>query len=122
MGNAGATERQGLVLQVNDNDPKVWHRVLNLAHYAQKNAEHPLDVTVVVFGPGIHMLSKLSRVANQLYTTTRDGVMFLACGKTMKRLKIKDNDLYPSDHVKRVDGGVIEIMRLQHAGWKYIKP
>jgi len=40
----------------------------------------------------------------------------------MKKLKLMDDDLYPRTCIRRVDGGVIEIMRLQKAGWYYIKP
>lgn len=122
MSNVSAAERQGLVLQVSENDPKVWHMVLNIAKNAPKNSEHPLDVKVVAFGPGLKMLAMDSKVANRLYTATNNGVTFLACGMTMKKLKMKEDDLYYSKHIKRVDGGVIEIMRLQNAGWKYIRP
>jgi intracellular sulfur oxidation DsrE/DsrF family protein len=122
VSNASAAERPGLVLQVNDNDPRIWSRALKFAESALKNSEQPMDVTVVVFGPGIHMLSSVSKVANQLYTATHDGVKFLVCGKTMKKLKMKDDELYYSKQIKRVDGGIFEIMLLQNAGWTYIKP
>ena len=122
MSNASAAERQGLVLQVSENDPKVWNMVLNIANNAPKNSQQPLDVTVVAFGPGLKMLTMDSRVANRLYTAINNGVTFLACGMTMKKLKMKDDELYDHDHIKRVDGGVIEIMRLQKAGWTYIRP
>mgnify|MGYP001822409501 FL=1 len=122
MSNVSAAERQGLVLQVSENDPKVWHMVLNIAKNAPKNSDQPLDVKVVAFGPGLKMLAMDSRVANRLYTAINNGVTFLACGMTMKKLKMKDDELYDHDHIKRVDGGVIEIMRLQKAGWTYIRP
>ncbi len=122
MTNVSASERQGLVLQVSDNDPKVWNLVLNIAKNAPKNVGYPLDIKVVAFGPGLKMLTMDSKVANRLEKASSQGVTFLACGMTMKKLKMKDQHLYPSDNVKRVDGGVIEIMRLQKAGWTYIKP
>lgn len=122
MTNVSASERQGLVLQVSDNDPKVWNLALNIAKNAPKNVKYPLDIKVVAFGPGLKMLTMDSKVANRLEKASSKGVTFLACGMTMKKLKMKDQHLYPSDNVKRVDGGVIEIMRLQKAGWTYIKP
>jgi len=33
---ANATVREGLVLQVSENDPQVWDTVLNIAHNAPK--------------------------------------------------------------------------------------
>ena len=122
MSNVSASQRQGLVLQVSENDPEVWNLVLNIAKSAPKNSQQPLDVKVVAFGPGLKMLTVDSKVANRLYTATNNGVTFLACGMTMNKLKMKDDQLYPSKHIKRVDGGVIEIMRLQKAGWTYIRP
>ena len=68
------------------------------------------------------MLKMDSKVANRLEKATSKGVRFRACGMTMKKMKMKDADLYPSDMITRVDGGVIEIMRLHRAGWAYIKP
>ena len=122
MTDVSAAERQGLVLQVSNNNPKVWNLVLNIAENAPKNVKYPLDVKVVAFGPGLKMLTMDSKVANRLEKATSKGVTFLACGMTMKKLKMKDEQLYPSSRIKRVDGGVIEIMRLQKAGWNYIKP
>ena len=122
VASSSATNREGLVLQVSDNNPKTWNLVLNIARNAPKNVSHPLDITVVAFGPGLKMLTMNSKVANRLEKATANGVEFRACGMTMKKLKLKDDDLYPNKRIKRVDGGVIEIMRLQKAGWSYIKP
>ena len=122
-GNAvSATEHHGVVLQVSEADPIVWNLALNIAENAPKNVDYPLKVSVIAFGPGLKMLKMDSTVANRLERATANGVEFRACGMTMKKLKMKDEDLYPSHRIKRVDGGVIEIMRLQRAGWAYIKP
>lgn len=122
MTKVSAAERQGLVMQVSDNNPQVWNLVLNIVKNAPKNFKAPLDIKVVAFGPGLKMLTMDTKVANRLEKVTSKGVTFLACGMTMKKLKIKDDQLYPSSRIKRVKGGVIEIMRLQKAGWAYIKP
>jgi intracellular sulfur oxidation DsrE/DsrF family protein len=122
MATISAAEREGLVLQVSENNPKVWNLVLNIAQNAAKKSRKPLDVRVVAFGPGLKMLTMDSKVANRLEKATGNGVTFLACGMTMKKLKMKDENLYPNSGIKRVDGGVIEIMRLQNAGWSYIRP
>lgn len=119
---SSAVQRQGLVLQVSDNNPKTWNLVLNIAKNARNNTKHPIEITVVAFGPGLKMLTMDSKVANRLEKATGRGVEFRACGMTMKKLKLTDADLFPSPQIKRVNGGVIEIMRLQRAGWSYIRP
>ena len=117
-----ANAKQGLVLQVSDPNPKVWNLALNIAKNAPNNFSEPLDVVIVAFGPGLKMLSMDSKVANRLELASKRGVNFLACGMTMKKLKMSKADLYPSPNIKRVDGGVIEIMQLQKAGYSYIRP
>ncbi len=117
-----ATDDFGVILQVSEADPKVWNLALNIAENAPKTVDYPLKVSVIAFGPGLNMLKIDSKVANRLEKATANGVEFRACGMTMKKLKMKDDALYPSQRVQRVDGGVIEIMRLQRAGWAYIKP
>ena len=81
-----------------------------------------MAVTVVAFGPGLKMLTMESTVANRLEKLGDMGVVFAACGMTMKKLKITEKDLYPHKNVKRVRGAVMEIGRLQKAGWTYIRP
>ncbi|MGD8526274.1 MAG: DsrE family protein [Thioalkalispiraceae bacterium] len=120
---AGSVQaREGLILQVSDDNPQVWNMALNIAKNAPNHFREPLEIVVVAFGPGLKMLTMDSKVANRLEKATGRGVEFRACGMTMKKLKLKDSDLYPSSQVKRVNGGVIEIMRLQNAGYVYIRP
>lgn len=117
-----AHARQGLLLQVSDGDPKKWNLALNIAKNAPQNSTEPLDVVIIAFGPGLKMLMKDSQVANRLKQATTNGVEFRACGMTMNKLRVKESDLYSSQQVKRVKGGVLEIMRLQSAGYTYVKP
>ena len=121
-GYSAGADRPGLVLQVSENDPQLWNLVLNIAQNAPKNLRQPLDITVVAFGPGLNMLTAESTVAQRLEAASAKGVNFRACGMTMKKLKLRDEDLYPNERIKRVDGGITEIMRLQKAGWSYIRP
>ena len=117
-----AQARQGLLLQVSDADPKKWNLVLNIAKNAPRNSQEPIDVVIIAYGPGLKMLTKDSKVANRIESATGSGVEFRACGMTMNKLKLKDSDLYPSPQVKRVKGGVLEIMRLHTAGYTYVRP
>lgn len=122
IGHASAAKQQGLVLQVSEGDPKMWSLVLSVAETTMKYANKPMPVTVVVFGPGLKMLTMGSSVANKLEQLGDMGVTFAACGMTMKRLKMTEKDLYPHKNIKRVRGAVMEIARLHNAGWTYIRP
>ena len=117
-----AAANEGLILQVSDSNPKSWNLALNIAKNAPTHFKQPLDIVVVAFGPGLKMLTLDSKVANRLETATNMGVKFRACGSTMKKLKLKDDDLFPSPLIQRVKGGVVEIMRLQKAGYAYVRP
>jgi hypothetical protein len=116
-----AGRKQGLVLQVTDNNPAVWHIVLNAAR--QISAEVGKDniaIEIVAFGPGIHMLKLDSEVGNRMAEAHRSGVDIIACGNTMKGMKLSDKDLHPSARV--VKAGAVEILQKHQTGWTIIRP
>ena len=58
-------------------------------------------------------------LAERIATLATARVKFVACENTMKRLKIQKDDLLAV--AGTVDSGVAEVVRLQEAGWSYIK-
>jgi len=120
-GTALAAGRQGVVIQMSDNDPAKWNLALNNARNIQQDlGKENVDVEIVAYGPGLNMLKFESEVGNRLAEASQAGVALLACGNTMKAQKVTEKDLH--DGVKVVPSGVIEIMKKQQAGWAYIKP
>jgi len=113
--------KQGVVLQVSDNNPATWNLALNNAENI-KNAlgKNNVDVEIVAYGPGINMLKFDSETAPRFKKASADGIALLACGNTMKKAKLTEKDL--ASGVKVVPGGVVEIMKRQREGWSYIKP
>lgn len=119
LGAANAADKDGVVIQVSDNDPAKWNLVLNIV----KNMQTEMKGTtteVVVFGPGINMLKFDSEVANRLEQAKKDGVAIMACRNTMKAQKLTEKDMHPS--IGYVQAGAVEIVQRQKQGWGYVRP
>jgi uncharacterized protein len=119
----GATgqKQHKIAIQMSDNDPAKW----NLAFNNAKNIQDELgaanvDVEIVAFGPGIHMLKTDSVAKARVAEAAKDGVKVLACENTMRNLKVSKDEIAAS--VGYVPAGVVHIMRRQTEGWAYIKP
>jgi hypothetical protein len=124
-----AAEGHRLILQVNDNDPARMNLVLNnasniIAYYQDKG--EPIEVEIVAYGPGLHMLrADTSPIAQRVasFSDSFDNVSFAACGNTMKGMGKKEGktiELLPQ--AKVVPAGVVRILELQEQGWSYVKP
>ena len=115
--------KQGLVIQISDNNPGTWNQALNVAENVREAlGKDKVKVEIVAFGQGLNMLKFDSVVGNRLKTAADNGVAIRACGVTMKKMKLTNADLYPEAGIKVVPAGVIEIMRKQQAGWFHIRP
>jgi len=117
---ACAAGKQGLVLQVSDDDPKVWNQTLNNAMNVSKEFGRNVDIEIVAFGPGLKMLRLDSAVSDRLTEASMAGIALVACGQTMKKSKVTGKDLHPK--VRVVKAGVVEIISKQKEGWAYVKP
>lgn len=116
-----ATTRHKAVFEMTSDQPAVWDATLrnleNLTkHYGPGNAMFE----VVGHGTGIGiMLKSNAALASRMETLAKEGVIFAACNKTMKRKGLTRADLLP--FVTVVPAGVAEIIEKQEAGWAYIK-
>lgn len=116
---AGA--KQGLVIQISENNPAIWNLALNNAKNVQQEmGKDNIDIEFVAYGPGINMFKFDSEVGNRLDEAAKNGIAFRACGNTMKAQKLTEKDLHSG--VKVVKAGILEIMAKQKEGWAYIKP
>jgi len=112
--------KQGLVLQVSDDDPKVWNQTLNNAMNVASELGDKAQIEIVAYGPGLKMLMFDSVVNNRLTDASKKGIELAACGNTMKKTNVTAKDLHPN--AKVVKAGVVEIMKKQEEGWSYVKP
>lgn len=118
---AQKSERHKLVIQVSENDPAVWNLALNNAENVQEAlGKDKVDIEIVAYGPGLNMLKDDSKVAARLNAALDHSVGLLACGTTMRKMKVTKADLAAG--VKVVPGGVVHIMQRQNEGWNYIRP
>lgn len=110
-----------VVFQVSDGDAKKWNLALNNAKNVQEIfGKDKVDVEIVTYGPGIGMLKLESEVAPRVDEAVSNGVNIVVCENTMKAQKLTKADMLPKAGF--VPGGVVELMKLQKAGWAYIRP
>ncbi|WP_418641114.1 hypothetical protein [Sulfurimonas sp. ST-27] len=112
----------------------------NAASYFDKNLI-PYEINVVAFGPCLQYMMKdfkgtgfvkmpycehggptgagtVSRFKS-LKQLGGDNINFFACGNTMKKKHVKDEQL--QDYVKKTPAGIIKIVNLQRQGCAYVK-
>ena len=116
-----AEGKHRVVIQMSDNDPQKWNLALNNAQNLQQAlGKDNVQVEIVAYGPGLNMLKANSKVAGRINGALDQNVDIVACGNTMKKMKVTKDDLIAGSRI--VEGGVIEISERQSQGWTYIKP
>jgi intracellular sulfur oxidation DsrE/DsrF family protein len=118
---AQAAEKEGVVIQVSDDDPKTWNQALNVVRNIQaERGKDNVKVEVVVFGNGIGLLKAESPLANRIDDTLASGVDVVMCQNTMRGRKVTEKDMHPK--IGYVKAGVIEIIDRQKQGWAVVRP
>jgi intracellular sulfur oxidation DsrE/DsrF family protein len=118
---AATPQKERVVIQVSDNDPKKWHLALNNAKNVQADlGADKSEIEIVAYGPGIGMLKADAEVANRIEDAVAAGVKVVACENTMKAQKLSRDDMHGKTGY--VMAGVVELMRRQQQGWAYLRP
>ena len=116
-----AAQREKVVFQMSDGDPKKWNLALNNAKNVQDDlGAKNVEIEIVAYGPGIGMIKLDSEAANRVGEAIASGVRVVACENTMTNMKLKKADMLPS--LGYVPAGVVELMRRQKEGYAYIRP
>ncbi len=114
-------KQQKIAIQMSDNDPAKWNLALNNAKNVQDElGAANVEIEIVAFGPGIHMLKLDSVVNSRIGEASKAGIKVLACENTLRNLKVSKDDIAPS--VGYVPAGVVHLMRRQMEGWAYLRP
>lgn len=131
-GKAATTKRKQphrLVIQVNVNDPAVMNLALNNASNVEqyyKQMGQQVEIEVVTFGPGLHMLrDDTSPVKARIKTMSEamPQLSFAACANTRDNMaKAESGDIPLISQAKIVKSGVVQVMELQERGWTYLRP
>lgn len=120
-GRTAPVARNRLAIQINEDDVKKWNAVLaNIRNIQAELGPKNVAIAVVAIGPGLGMLTAESLAANGVQDALATGVEFVACGNTMKALKIDRADLI--EGVTISIAGYVELLKRQQQGWAYLRP
>lgn len=131
ISNRNVSEKKAhyLVLQVNANEPAMMNLALNNATNVvqyYKDIGEKVEVEVVTFGPGLHMLrddTSPVKARIKAIAASTPAISFKACGNTqenMSKAESKEIALLPEASV--VKSGVVRLIELQERGWTYVRP
>jgi uncharacterized protein len=125
------TKPNRIAIQVDQNDPAVMNLALNNAtnviqYYREKG--EVVDVDVVTFGPGLHMLRADTSPVQDRIKALKDlafpsKIQFSACNNTKEGMEKKEGhaiEILPDAII--VPSGVVRLMELQGKGWSYLRP
>ena len=118
-----------LILQVNTNEPAMMNLALNNATNVEqyyKNLGEKVEIEVVTFGPGLHMLRDDTSPVKDRIKAIADktpSISFRACGNTQDNMhKAEHKEIPLVAQATLVKSGVVRVMELQEQGWTYVRP
>lgn len=118
-----------IVIQVDQNDPKIMDLALknagNAIKYYKEQGEK-IDIEIVAYGPGLNMLradtSPMKDRIKQIAETTPN-IKFSACANTKAAMEKSEGHPIPIlPQATVVPSGVVRLSQLQEQGWSYIRP
>ena len=126
-----AAKPHRVVIQVDQNDPAVMNLALNNAtnaieYYRAKGEE--IDVDVVTYGPGLHMLRADTSPVQDRIKSLKDlafpsKIQFSACNNTKQAMEKREGQsIAILPEARLVPSGVVTLMELQEEGWSYVRP
>jgi intracellular sulfur oxidation DsrE/DsrF family protein len=124
-----AKKAHRVVLQVNTDDPAMMNLALNNATNVEqyyKSLGEKVEIEVVTFGPGLHMLRDDTSPVKDRIKAIADktsSISFKACGNTQENMHKAENKEIPLiSQAKLVKSGVVRVIELQEQGWTYVRP
>ncbi|MGN6286492.1 MAG: DsrE family protein [Afipia sp.] len=120
-----------VAIQVDQNDPQIMNLALNNAanimeFYKQKG--ETVDVEIVTFGPGLHMLredtspvkDRIKQIADLAFP---NNMKFFACGNTKEGMEKREGKpVKMISEAEMVPSGAVRLLELQEEGWSYLRP
>jgi hypothetical protein len=130
-GYAAGGKPHHIAIQVDQNDPQVMNLALNnvnaiIEHYRAQNED--VDIDVVAYGPGLHMLradtspvqDRIKRLKDMVFPGR---IQFSACNNTKQGMeKAEGHAISVVPDATIVPSGVVHLMELQEQGWSYVRP
>ena len=111
-----------IVFSVTEGDDKAINHVLSSANNVLKfYGPENVEMRIVAYSGGIRtLLKKEKAIAVRVDALMQYGVVFVACGNTMRTKKIDKSELIDGSEV--VTAGIVEMIERVKSGWTYIKP
>ncbi len=111
-----------IVFSVTEGDDKAINHVLSSANNVLKfYGPENVEMRIVAYSGGIRtLLKKEKKIAVRVDALMQYGVVFVACGNTMRTKKIDKKELIDGSEV--VTAGIVEMIERVKSGWTYIKP
>ncbi|MEY5028685.1 MAG: hypothetical protein RLZ63_1000 [Pseudomonadota bacterium] len=114
-----------VVYQINKADPEYIEHILNSISAMLGKYVDDVQIAIVAFGPGIHLLAThpgrpMPDILRQRVRGLADnyGAELVACGNTMKTIGWSAKDIIPQARIEEV--GAAALMEMQERGWAYI--
>jgi uncharacterized protein len=120
-----------IAIQVDQNDPQVMNLALGNANNAieyYKARNEQVDIDIVAYGPGLHMLradtSPVQDRIKRLKAMASPGtIQFSACDNTKKGMEKAEGHPVPMlPEATVVPAGIVHLSELQEQGWSYVRP
>jgi intracellular sulfur oxidation DsrE/DsrF family protein len=119
---AQATPSAGMervVIQVSTPEQKLWNQAVNyIENLRELYGADKVEIELVALGHGLGVLKLDSTQAPRIAEALKAGVHVSACQVTMRRQKLKPEDMLPN--IGYVTAGLGQIIKRQHEGWSYI--
>jgi len=111
-----------IVFSVTEGSEHALDHILSVANNVLKfYGPENVQMKIVAYSQGIALLNKhVPATAVRVDALMQYEVEFIACGNTMRTLKIKEEDLVEGSEI--VTAGVVELLESVQKGWIYIKP
>jgi intracellular sulfur oxidation DsrE/DsrF family protein len=109
------------VFPISEGTDEAINHVLNSTNNVMKfYGPEKCEICIVCYSKGIKALLKNRSFSKRVKSLMTYDVEFIACGNTMRTLKIKKERLL--DGVEIVTAGIVELIERQLKEWIYIRP
>lgn len=112
-----------IIFSIPNGDTNEINRILSTVNNVMKfYRPENTEIVIVAYGQGLKSLLKKgdSNIRKRIEALMTYDVEFIACGNTMKTLKIDEKQLL--DDISFATAGIVEIIERKLSGFSYVQP
>jgi len=130
-GAAADKKEHRVSIQVDQNDPALMNLALNNANNIMeqyKSQGETVQIEIVTYGPGLHMLRAdtspvQDRIKQTIDASFPSSVKFMACNNTKQGMEKREGKAVSLvSQAELVPSGAVRLIELQEKGWTYLRP